>query len=302
MPKKKLTEKEKKELLLESIKDILIGEGVETKEVKKRVSQLKRKSYKAIDEAYTNFLRKREERRGKRYIPLAPGSDEESVQVQLQMKLDELRGYPSSRLISFARDILSYDVDPRQCKGDIFRSVAYKVQEYMGLGEAPRAKERQAALEDPKNIQKSITRKIEEKKMTTKKNAAKKAGTPSKPKKERGPSYQDKLRELFKKKSTHMTKEDIAKEIGSDMQNTGTAISFLKNPKRCGKGEAMELVLCKITKLYYRADGTAPKLTKEQKEATKAPAKKPAPKKETKKPAATKKPAKKDGKAPTKKK
>ena len=305
MAKKKLTEKEKKELLLKSIHDILIDEKVEAKEVKKRVNQLKRKSYKAIDEAYENFLKKSEERRNRIFIPPAPGADEEtSERVKLQMKLDELRNYNSDGLISFARDILRYHVDPRQCKGDIFRAVAYKVQEFMGLGDAPRVRERQASLEDPKNIQKSINRKEEEKEMTTKKNAAKKAANPSKLKKERGPSYQDKLRELFKKKSTHLSKEDIAKEIGSDMQNTGTAISFLKNPKRCGKGEAMELVLCKITKLYYRADGVAPKLTKEQKEAAKAPAKKAAPakketkkapaKKETKKPA-TKKPAAKGG-------
>ena len=211
MAKKKLTEMEKKKLLLKSINDILIDEGVEAKEVKKRINQLKRKSYKAIDEAYTNFLKKSEERRNRIAIPPAPGADEEtSERVKLQMKLDELRNYNTEGLISFARDILRYHVDPRQCYGDIFRSVAYKVQEFMGLGDSPRAKERQAELENPKNIQKSIDMKEEKKMSTQKKNAAKKAATPSKPKKERGPSYQDKLRELFKKKSTHMTKEDIA--------------------------------------------------------------------------------------------
>ena len=56
--KGKLKVSEKKILLLDSIKKILEKDGLDKKEVTKRIKELSKESYPDLDETYKNFLKK----------------------------------------------------------------------------------------------------------------------------------------------------------------------------------------------------------------------------------------------------
>lgn len=93
---------------------------------------------------------------------------EESATEKNQKAIAELKKLDSKELVEIGKEGLfmgisfkAVKIDPKLCKGDIFRMVAYPIQDALGLGSDKSAKE-EAKLADPKNQKKSKEKAVKE--------------------------------------------------------------------------------------------------------------------------------------------
>lgn len=166
--------------------------------------------------------------------------------TEVQDRLDQLKRKSTAQLIIYAKSNFEVELTKEMGRPHIFTRVGYLEQGRIA-GFSEKTMKRLKALEDPAKIQKLIDE-------NTKPKGDKKTV-------ERKPSGMDKLRDIFSdeaqkeagKKRIEKTRAELTELIGAkDDTNTQVYVSMLKNPKRCGQGEVMEIKYDRKEKVYYR--------------------------------------------------
>lgn len=175
---------------------------------------------------------------------------------EVQERLDKLKARSTAQLIIYARNNFEIELTADMGRDYIFKRVGYLEQgKIAGFNEKTMA--RLKSLEDPEKIQKVIDE----------------AKNPTSTTKVKKLSFQDKLREVFSQKEKvcrgcmgkgcpkcnetgktpiRKSRTELAMILRTDERNAQTAISFLGNPKRCGKGEPMKLKFDRKDQVYYK--------------------------------------------------
>lgn len=199
-----------KTFLLQEILTYLESKGVKGKGLKKRITQLKKESLLDLRSSFSKLKEFYGEKKDKtqydkdgfaiqnnktkeKVMNSHSGTKKEgtgkeeptSKLIAMQEKIDVLRKLTPEKLIAIGAEgefegvkFKAVAIDPKLCKGDIFRMVTYPIQDAMGLG-SEKADKAKKELNSPKYQEESKSIAASEKKESSKKSGPKKPGKES---------------------------------------------------------------------------------------------------------------------------